>query len=61
VERLGPARRSRWTWGSLVAAPPPGLGLYRRLFPLVKGVRKGLELVSPRKGFELIAAARKAG
>jgi SAM-dependent methyltransferase len=59
VERLGPAKRTQWTWGSLVASPPPGLRLYRRLFPVVRGVRRGLELMSPRKGFELAAAARK--
>ena len=59
VEKLGPAKRTSWTWGSLVAAPPPGLRLYRRLFPAVKAVRRGLEIVSPRKGFELVAAARK--
>jgi SAM-dependent methyltransferase len=58
VERLGRRRRS-WTWGHLVAAPPPGLGLYRRLFPLVRGARNLLHRASPRKGFELAVAARR--
>ena len=59
VEKLGPAKRTAWTWGTLVAAPPPGLRLYRRLFPAVKAVRRGLEVLSPKRGFELVAAARK--
>jgi SAM-dependent methyltransferase len=60
VERLV-RRRRRWTWGSLIAAPPPGLGLYRRLFPLVRGARNLLHRASPRKGFELAVAARRPG
>ena len=58
VERWGRRRRS-WTWGSLVAAPPPGLRLYRRLFPLVRGARNLLHRASPRKGFELAVLARR--
>lgn len=58
VERLG-KKRERWTWGDLVASPPPGLGVYRRLFPLVKGLRALLQALSPKKGFELAVAARR--
>jgi|HubBroStandDraft_3_1064219.scaffolds.fasta_scaffold00245_11 SAM-dependent methyltransferase len=60
AERLG-RRRKVWTWGTLIAAPPPGLGLYRRLFPLVRGARSVLDRLSPRKGFELVVVARPRG
>jgi SAM-dependent methyltransferase len=58
VERLV-RKRKRWTWGSLIGAPPPGLGLYRKIFPLVRGTHRLLDRLSPKKGFELIVAARR--
>jgi len=58
VERLG-RKRTSWTWGTLVAAPPPGLGLYRQLFPAVRALRGGLHRISPKKGFELVVTARR--
>lgn len=58
AERLGKGRSS-WTWGSLLAAPPPGLRLYRRLFPAVRLVHKLLTNLGPRRGFELVVAARR--
>jgi SAM-dependent methyltransferase len=63
VERLGRRGRRRkvWTWGSLIGSPPPGLGAYRRLFPLVRGARRVLHLASPRKGFELAVVAQRPG
>jgi len=57
-ERLGRRRRA-WTWGDLRAAPPPGLRFYRRIFPLVLAVFRALCRLSPRRGFELLAVARK--
>jgi SAM-dependent methyltransferase len=60
VERVG-RRRKVWTWGSLIGSPPPGLGIYRRLFPLVRGARRVLHFASPRKGFELAVVAQRTG
>ena len=63
VERVGRRGRRRkvWTWGSLIGSPPPGLGIYRRLFPLVRGARRVLHFASPRKGFELAVVAQRTG
>jgi len=58
VERGGSGRKE-WTWGTLLASPPPGLGLYRRLFPLFRGLARLLARLSPRRGFELVVTARK--
>ena len=58
VERLTRGRR-QWTWGTLIGAPPPGLGVYRRVFPLVRALHRALDWLSPKKGFELIVAARR--
>lgn len=58
VERLG-SGRTAWTWGQLLAAPPPGLRLYRRLFPAVRGLFRLARRLGPARGFELVATARR--
>lgn len=51
--------RKEWTWGTLLASPPPGLGLYRCIFPAVRGLAWLLGRLSPRRGFELVFSARR--
>lgn len=58
VERLG-SGRTTWTWGQLLAAPPPGLRVYRRLFPAVRGLFQVARRLGPARGFELVATARR--
>ncbi|MEM7481598.1 MAG: class I SAM-dependent methyltransferase [Acidobacteriota bacterium] len=55
----GIRKRDSWTWGDLVASPPPGLRFYEKVFPLVRGVHWLLSRVGPKKGFELAAVAVK--
>ncbi|MEM7051139.1 MAG: class I SAM-dependent methyltransferase [Acidobacteriota bacterium] len=55
----GIRKRDSWTWGDLVASPPPGLRFYEKVFPLVRRVHWLLGKLPPRTGFELAVVARK--